>query len=81
MTHRNYSPEECGGGDVGAGQFVDHAVAVRVGIGSEAFGGLDAVVVIEGVFREFAQRDDGFDLVKGADDEVGWIVGGRETKI
>ncbi len=37
------------GGDIGAGQFVHHAIAVRIGADAEALGGLHAVVLIEGV--------------------------------
>ena len=45
------------GRDIGASEFILDAVAIRIGVDTEALGGLDSVVLIEGVVGELADGD------------------------
>ncbi len=68
-------------GHVRSAEFVAVAVAVRVGVVAEPFCGLDAMVVIERVIRELAERDHAAALVKRTNHEAGRVggTGCRET--
>src|SRR5262249_61357703 len=62
---------------IGASQFIGKAVAVDVGVYTEALCRLDAVVMVESCVGKIAQRNTVGRLVKWPDDEARRGLGGR----
>ena len=71
--HRHHRLVEGDGADIRARQLVAEAIAVRIGVGPEPFGRLDAVMVIERGVSEVAQRHRIAGLMPGPQQQAGRI--------